>query len=357
MLRAKIFILTVMMVATQWCAAPSAEAGPLLDWIRGLRRNRCNYVAPVNYRTTSYNAAANPHNLQPGQCARTCNQTCSRVVVNYVPYTAYRTNWKRVPVTQYRPQTSSDPCTGCTVTCMRPCTTYNWQMQRVPYTTYRPVYRTESYSVPVTTITNDCATGTCGTSAVNTCATCPTPGYSYPAGNLPQSSSVLNAPNGTLGANGQYQTVPGSGVPQYNPNTGTTADSVPYIDSNANPQNLQRPVIDRIETLPEESSTRNQPHQRATPAAAPNNIYPIQQPSQPTPAVINFGNQTAANPIRKKWQYQVQLASYTSTVDPEPSASTGPVSVQGTFVPTRQKQTQSVRPKKPVNSAWKSVDW
>jgi len=102
---------------------------------------------------------------------RTCQQTCSRTVVNYVPQTAYRTAYKRVPVTQYRPVTNSDPCTGCTVTCMKPCTTYTYQVQRVPYTTYRPVYRTQTYKVPVTTITNGCATGACGS---GTCSTCPT---------------------------------------------------------------------------------------------------------------------------------------------------------------------------------------
>jgi len=49
---------------------------------------------------------------------------------------------------------------------MKPCTSYTTQVQRVPYTTYRPVYRQETYKVPVTTITNNCATGGC-----NTCGT------------------------------------------------------------------------------------------------------------------------------------------------------------------------------------------
>ncbi len=341
MLRVKIILLTTVMIAAQWCTAPSAEAGPLLDWIRGLRRRPCNTYQPLTYRQTALTGAANPHNLQPGQCARTCNQTCSRVVVNYVPHTAYRTDWKRVPVTQYRPETSSDPCTGCSVTCMKPCTTYNWQMQRVPYTTYRAVYRTENYTVPVTTITNSCATGTCAT---NTCSTCPTPGYTYPNnGVLPQSSSVVTTPNGGVGVNGNYS------IPQYP----AAADAVPTIPQNVNPQQNQRPIFDRIETLPVEgSNTRNSTPQRAVPTSAPSNIYPIQQ-SQP--AVINYGNQTAMNPVRKKWNYTVKLASYTSTEVVANEPAQGPSQMEGTFVPV-QRTAAKPQPAK-INSAWQTVEW
>lgn len=354
MLRVKVILLTTAMIATQWCAAPTAEAGPLLDWLRGLRRRPCNtcYQTPINYQQTNYTGVANPHNLQPGQCARTCNQTCSRVVVNYVPYTAYRSNWKRVPVTQYRPETNTDPCTGCTVTCMKPCTTYNWQMQRTPYTTYRPVYRTENYTVPVTTITNGCATNTC-----NTCTTCPTPGYTYPAqGTLPQSSSVI-APNGTVGTAGGYQATPGASVPTYT--GGNAADAAPFINPTDNPQNSQRPIIDRqfdrIETLPVEgSSTRARVPNPVVPAANPNNnIHPIQQSA---PAAVNYSNQTAMNPVRKKWNYTVKLASYTTTeVVEESTQAVGPTQINGTYVPA-QPVARKAKPAK-INSAWKTVEW
>lgn len=347
MLRMKIILLTTVMIAGQWCTAPSAEAGPLLDWIRGLRRRPCNTCQPITYQQTAFTGgAANPYNLQPGQCARTCNQTCSRVVVNYVPHTAYRTDWKRVPVTQYRPETSTDPCTGCSVTCMKPCTTYNWQMQRVPYTTYRAVYRTENYTVPVTTITNGCATGTCAT---NTCSTCPTPGGVYTnSGVLPQSRSVIT-PNGGVGTTGNYQAVPGS-IPQYG---GAAADAAPFIDQNDNPQNSQRAIYDRIETLPVEgSSTRNATPQPAVPTSAPNNIYPIQQAN---PATVNYGNQTAMNPVRKKWNYTVKLASYTSTEVATSESVQGPSPIQGTFVPAKRN---AANPKPAnVNSAWETVEW
>ena len=175
MFRFKITLLALVVTCTQWLAfSADADAGILRDWLNRRRARWCQQQAPaIPVNTVGYNG------LQPGQCATTCQKTCSRVVVNYVPCTSYRTSYERVPVTQYRPQTSTDPCTGCSVTCMRPCTSYTYRMRRVPYTTYRPVYRTETYRVPVTTITNDC--NTCG--ANPTCSTCAT-GQSIPGGTL-----------------------------------------------------------------------------------------------------------------------------------------------------------------------------
>ncbi len=46
------------------------------------------------------------------------------------PQTYYRTSWKKIPVTSYRPVMSTDPVTGCPVTVMKPCTTYTWQAGR-----------------------------------------------------------------------------------------------------------------------------------------------------------------------------------------------------------------------------------
>ena len=157
MSRLKTTVIAFSIAATFLAALPGeANAdGPLRRWLRGFRTPRNTTLA-----------AANPYNLQPGQCMKTCQQTCTRTVVNYVPCTAYRTVSKQVPVTSYRPETTTDPTTGCTTTCMKPCTSYTYQVQRVPYTTYRPVYRQETYKVPVTTITNNCATGGCDTCAV-----------------------------------------------------------------------------------------------------------------------------------------------------------------------------------------------
>ena len=137
MLRMKSIVITTVLAATCMLQTSEAQAGPLLDWLRGIRRtsNTQNSLfaqqpsAGQGFAAQSFSAqspavAPNAAGLQPGQCMKTCNKTCSRTVVNYVPYTAYRTNWKKVPVTKYRPVTTSDPCTGCTMTCMKPCTTY-----------------------------------------------------------------------------------------------------------------------------------------------------------------------------------------------------------------------------------------
>lgn len=205
--------------------ASSADAGPLLDWLRS-KCNRYNGNVPTGtLQATSGTFTQAPTTLLPGQCQRTCMQTCQRTVVNYVPYTAYRTDWKRVPVTQYRPVTNTDPCSGCTVTCMRPCTSYSWQLQRTPYTTYRPVYQTQNYKVPVTTISNDCATGGC-----STCSTCGVP----PAGAtgvLPQ--AVPNGTGGFLPAN--PNAVPADTVPSLSMNRPTYG----IYDSYATPENYQ----------------------------------------------------------------------------------------------------------------------
>ncbi len=267
-----------------------AEAGPLLDWIRN-RCKRNTTAQPVGYAQ----AAPNAFGLQPGQCMKTCQQTCARTVVNYVPYTAYRTEWKRVPVTQYRPETNTDPCTGCTVTCMRPCTTYSYQCQRVPYTTYRPEYRSETYQVPVTTITNDCATGTCG--SVADCPTCVAPGTINP-GNY--------YPSPTPNQGGTYYEYPATGAPRsgtiINP-SGTTlvpADMSPSLNS-------------QTSTRYESNSFRVEPGQTIyngpTPAIQPNSGY--------------VNGYTAESPARKEWNFSpTRLASYSAESTSPSTAST-----------------------------------
>ena len=105
-----LFLVAVIGLANLAVLPSDAQAGPLLDWLRNRCRPRtntllqgqqagCNTCATPT--TAQFAGTANPAGLQPGQCMRTCNQTCSRTVVNYVPQTAYRTSWKRVPNTQY----------------------------------------------------------------------------------------------------------------------------------------------------------------------------------------------------------------------------------------------------------------
>ena len=200
----------------------TAEAGPLLNWIK----ERCgggDQTTPVGGMTaTSGSFTSAPTTLMPGQCQQTCMQTCQKVTVNYVPYTDYRTTWQRVPVTNYRPVTSTDPTSGCTTTCMRPCTDYQWQLQRIPYTTYRPVYQTQNYQVPVTTITNDCG-------ANAGCSTCAVPGAMPPTGF--SSGQPAGFYPGVSGGPTMPSQVPADGVPMLGSQMPTPVD--PYAASRA----------------------------------------------------------------------------------------------------------------------------
>ncbi|RLS33971.1 MAG: hypothetical protein DWH79_05600 [Planctomycetota bacterium] len=63
--------------------------------------------------------------------------------VSYVPETTYRTQYRCVPVTSYKPSSEIDPCTGCPRECMEQVTNYVQQAVNVPYTQYRAVYSTK----------------------------------------------------------------------------------------------------------------------------------------------------------------------------------------------------------------------
>ncbi len=320
MSRVRNTIIAFTVAATCMAVLPTeANAdGPLRRWLRSLRGNRVTdncgcETSPYSYApatTQTANYAPNPYNLQPGQCMKTCQQTCSRTVVNYVPYTAYRTQYNRVPVTQYRPETKSDPCTGCTVTCMKPCTTYTYQVQRVPYTTYRPVYRQETYKVPVTTITNGCATGACGTCQTcdtGTCQTCVTGGAAgnyAPTGmnSVPHSTYTNGAPTPTTAT--RYEDVPnGTLSPSGSVYGSAPADQTPALP---NPVTMQRPFLDR--------------YNQGSPSEGLGYTVPAQSTvSREVPATISVQDRTAQSPTRKQWGYTpIRTASYSA-----PSTSRG----------------------------------
>ena len=342
MLRIKLALFTVVLaVSSVIMPVSESQAGPLLDWLRGMHQRKVNafrpaYNAGCNTCTTAQpvTAYANPYGLQPGQCQRTCMQTCSRTVVNYVPYTAYRTSWERVPVTQYRPVTNSDPCTGCTVTCMKPCTSYTYQMKRVPYTTYRPCYRTETYKVPVTTITNDCATGNCatglcatGTCATGTCGTMPaTPANNGVYYTMPNGTPVP-APSGTISTDGGFST-PSSVPADINPTLSPTT---------------QRSINDRI--------NRSYTQQTTWPVEQPRTQQRtvIEQPQEfkSAPAVINMDDKIAHATVHQRWNYSpVRLASYTKVEKP----------VREYSGRAESRTPTNTTPAK-VNAGWESVDW
>lgn len=329
MIRTKTILLGVALLVAPLFAASEAQAGPLLDWLRG-RRSTSNFQqqpaynyygaqAPTNAQFAS--ATPNAFGLQPGQCMKTCQQTCSRTVVNYVPYTAYRTSWKRVPVTTYRPVTNSDPCTGCTVTCMRPCTTYTYQMQRVPYTTQRPVYRTETYKVPVTTITNDCATGGCNTG----CDSCGTGGFQ---GAPVQGFGPTPAAPPVSGGSGF-----GSGSDFVTPTfPGEPSSVAPSLNSGGSTSRLQAPRGTLTTTARYNTQERARTSQRP-------------QVSIPKNLRNDVRRSASASPVQRDWNYSpVRLASYSQ-----------PATIERVTVRSVRKQRSSPNRVENVNSFWKDV--
>lgn len=276
MIRTKTLIVFSILATSQLIWASKAEAGPLLDWL--FNRNRC-------CQNRVFRPAVPVQNC--GTCTTTCQQTCQRVVVNYVPYTAYRTSWERVPVTTYRQTTSTDPCTGCTVTCNRPCTTYSWRMKQEPFTTYRPVYRTETYQVPVTYTTP--APAIQAAPACNTCA--------MPA--------IQTTPVSTP----YYQTTPAATGVTYEP-TPATGSTVPAEQRpSLNLQDLQNSGNDGS------TSRTYWPTQINSQPATTTNYSPVRDPNpsdrwnnNSAPQLLN---QSAAAPSVERWSYSpVKLASY-----------------------------------------------
>ncbi len=119
---------------------------------------------------------------------------CSPCGVQYVQQTSYRAEVVQVPVTTYQPVVTSDPCTGCAVTTMRPVVTYVQQVRYRPVITYRPVV-SASACCPTTTFY---APACCGTTTLTTSSDCCTgtlPATSSPEQpSLPQTQSPTPTP-------------------------------------------------------------------------------------------------------------------------------------------------------------------
>jgi len=132
-------VVALLGAATLLQAFPQDADAFIFRWLRRRRAERLALYAPAT------NACATPAvtAFQPivgGSNA--CNPcTTTQRVCSYCPQTTYRTVYRRVPVTVYRPVTTVDPCTGCPTTTMHPCTTTQQVAQRVPVTTYRQVCR------------------------------------------------------------------------------------------------------------------------------------------------------------------------------------------------------------------------
>jgi hypothetical protein len=365
--QAKVFGFCAMLLLFEGVVVSNAEAGPLLDWLTG--KNRKQADPQVAY--------------MPGTQCESCTVTCQRQVVNYVPQTSYRTNWVQVPVTSYKPVATTDPCSGCTVTCMRPCTTYRWQAQRVPYTSYRPVYSTVTVQRPL----NAMLSGTTGMPATAGCATCGVPAAptaAPTAGVLTPGGSYLNTPAPAAYPGTTYPTAtypgassPGVGVPSTggspfnasipanNPpslpstnlqgNTTLRIPPAPTYDKSILTKPEATPSGDRLTPVPQAQPGVNSPitsgSSSASPIPAGPGIQPIndpapnlrlQPPATPAPALLPPHDQTAQAPVRGHWDYNpIRLAHYEQAV---PVARPMPV------------PAQTVTPAPAVQHGWKSLN-
>jgi hypothetical protein len=247
---------------------------------------------------------------------------------------------------------------------MKPCTTYTYQMQRVPYTTYRPVYRQETYQVPVTTLVNNCQSGTCGPAACDTCGTgavsgapnftpqqpnyaapvyAPSATGASPADTVPSltptpagSAMRVPIPSGTLSTEGSYdvqsayQVTPSYSTPAYaapvaSPDrTLQHTARIPDVNTatqGVRPQSNQRPFLDRLQ---DQGSQRN--FERQTKQAK---LAPLQKKT--------IAPQTRMTSLHRRWSYSpVRLAS-----------SRSDVAAGSTF--------SSVDAREKINSAWDDV--
>lgn len=236
--------------------AEKSQAGWLSDW---LSRQACRA------RMFTYPSWLS---LRPPMGDQSCSKptTCYR----YVTETAYRTCWKQIPVTYYRPSTSIDPTTGCPVYCMRPCQAVRWQAYRVPYTTYRPVqYTCQTVCQPVNpsgvtglTVQNP-STG-CSSCGQTTFAAPPVPSLSTPVVPRIQSPPAnSNEPTWqpSESSDSQLQTVPqdqspASQPPSLSPNTSSQNLSAPsYKPSSSDHQDVDPQPIQDLDGQEEDSET------------------------------------------------------------------------------------------------------
>lgn len=141
------FIVAAIVAGSILAHANVSEAGPILDWLFNRRQERLQRrearrnPQPIVTNYAPYVAGVAGCNSCQSSCTTVC-RPAPQIQVNYTPQTSYKYGWLQVPVTSYKPSTTVDPCTGCSVVSMKPCTSYTWKLSRIPYTTYRPTFTT-----------------------------------------------------------------------------------------------------------------------------------------------------------------------------------------------------------------------
>ncbi len=137
-------VVVASLVVAQGGACVNVAEGGLVDWMFNCDKSE---QVTVCYPTTPVYETMGSDCCEPTVCCQspdpmvcpptatyaaqpTCLQRLGSCFSPSAGSTSYRTTWKTVPVTSYRPIVSTDPVTGCPVTVMKPCTTYAWQADR-----------------------------------------------------------------------------------------------------------------------------------------------------------------------------------------------------------------------------------
>ncbi len=127
-------------VSSLTVSTSQAQAGPWLDAMFG-RRVAPTYPVgnPVPIQTANYASYYGSNGVYPPSYGPLLPSGVQQAVPGYLPTASYDTQWRQVPVTNYRPVTQFDPNYGTTVTSLQPCTTYEYQAQRTPLIAPRPL--------------------------------------------------------------------------------------------------------------------------------------------------------------------------------------------------------------------------
>lgn len=245
-------------VATLLQAFPQDADAFLFRWLRRRRAERIAYRTAL-YRAatccqTNCNPCATTVNFAPSPCQPACQPVCAQRVCSYQPQVSYRTVYRQVPVTVYRPVTSVDPCTGCPVTTMRACTSMTTRAQRVPVTTYRQVCSMVTQPTQVVSASPVTSCPSCAVPQVAPAMPAPTtsvaPSTSLSPVPVPQTQQQQQGTTPAEQAPTLPQTIPGSQTPYSNGSAGTyqgssnRSYSSSYQPRSTQPQSEIRPLPD-----------------------------------------------------------------------------------------------------------------
>ena len=237
---------------------------------------------------------------------------------SYVPETTYRTEYKTVPVTTYKPSSEIDPCTGCPRDCVQPVTQYVQQAVNVPVTQYRAVTSTKYVQM------QQGAPAAYGAPVAYPAAPVAYPGAAAPVMPAPASAPagvaspfaapITTTPQawGAAGSDVSNQLAPGQS--SINPPTLQGAPAAPTFQ--------QRPL-----SPPSFGQTYVQPVLPQVPPAAPAQPLPTySQPTyaQPAPSAPGLGATTSQRPTQPPAYTPPPLKPIPIAPQPAPAANAVP---------------------------------